>query len=45
MARWHCSLRNAEGDRVLSDAEWAEIAEDLMDRTGIARRGDHGGCR
>ena len=42
---WHCSLRNAAGDRVLTDAEWAEVAEDLMDRTGIAPRGDHGGCR
>ena len=42
---WHCSLRNAPGDRVLSDAEWAEVAEDLMDRTGIAARGDYGGCR
>src|SRR3954463_14545275 len=42
---WHCSLRNAEGDRILTEAEWAEVAEDLMDRTGIAPRGDHGGCR
>jgi hypothetical protein len=42
---WHCSLRNAAGDRVLTDDEWAGIAEDLMDRTGIAPRGDHGGCR
>jgi hypothetical protein len=30
---------------VLSDEEWAEVAEDLMDRTGITRRGDYGGCR
>lgn len=42
---WHCSLRNAPHDRVLSDEEWAEVAEDLMDRTGITRRGDYGGCR
>lgn len=42
---WHCPLRTAPGDRVLSDAEWAEVAEDLMDRTGIAPRGDDGGCR
>ena len=42
---WHCSLRNAEGDRILTDAEWAEVAEDLMDRTGIAPRGDQGSCR
>lgn len=24
------------GDRLLSDAEWTEVVEDLMDRTGIA---------
>ena len=33
------------GDRVLSDAEWTEVVEDLMDRTGIAGRDDLGGCR
>ena len=42
---WHCSLRNHATDRVLSDAEWAEVVEDLMDRTGIAPRGDVGACR
>lgn len=42
---WHCSLRNAPGDPVLSDAQWAEVVEDLMDRTGIAARGDLDGCR
>jgi hypothetical protein len=42
---WHCSLRNSATDRVLTDAEWAEVVEDLMDRTGIAARGDLGGCR
>ncbi|GAA1204620.1 relaxase/mobilization nuclease domain-containing protein [Pseudonocardia alaniniphila] len=42
---WHCSLRNSAGDRVLIDAEWAEIATDLMDRTGIAPRDDLGACR
>jgi hypothetical protein len=42
---WHCSLRNAPGDRVLSDARWAEVVTDLMDRTGIAPRGDLGACR
>jgi hypothetical protein len=42
---WHCSLRNHASDRVLSDDEWAEVVEDLVDRTGIAKRGDVGGCR
>ncbi len=42
---WHCPLRTAPGDRVLTDAEWADVAVDLMDRTGIAPRGDDGACR
>ncbi len=42
---WHCPLRVAPGDRVLTDAEWGEIARDVMHRTGIAERGDDGGCR
>jgi len=42
---WHCPLRTAPGDRVLTDAEWADVAAALMDRTGIAPRGDDGGCR
>jgi hypothetical protein len=42
---WHCSLRTAPGDRVLTDEEWAGIVGDLLDRTGIATRGDPGGCR
>jgi len=42
---WHCPLRTAPADRVLTDGEWAEVATDLMHRTGIAPRGDDGGCR
>jgi hypothetical protein len=42
---WHCSLRNHASDRVLSDAEWARVVEDLMHATGIAPRGDLGACR
>ncbi|MGH8999299.1 MAG: hypothetical protein ACRDY7_07905 [Acidimicrobiia bacterium] len=42
---WHCSLRAAPGDRALSDAEWADVAAEVMDRTGLAARGDDGGCR
>ena len=33
-------VRNAPGDRLLSDAEWTEVVEDLMDRTGIRGRDD-----
>ncbi|WP_308820226.1 relaxase/mobilization nuclease domain-containing protein [Pseudonocardia alni] len=42
---WHCSLRNSPEDPVLTDAQWAQVVEDLLDRTGIARRGDQDGCR
>ena len=37
-------MRNAAGDRLLSDAEWTEVVEDLMDRTGIRGCDDPGGC-
>jgi hypothetical protein len=37
---WHCALRTAPGDKVLSDEEWAAIARDVMDRTGLARPGE-----
>jgi hypothetical protein len=36
---WHCALRAAPDDRMLSDAEWAQIAADVMDRTGLAPYG------
>ncbi|GGV40173.1 hypothetical protein GCM10010182_75870 [Actinomadura cremea] len=42
---WQCSLRTAPADRVLSDDEWAEAAEELMHQTGIAPRGDPDACR
>lgn len=42
---WHCSLRNHADDRILSDQEWSEVIEEVMHRTGIAPRGDLGGCR
>ncbi|WP_214406241.1 relaxase/mobilization nuclease domain-containing protein [Pseudonocardia lacus] len=42
---WHCSARVAAGDRVLSDAEWAGVARELLDAAGIAERGDAGGPR
>ena len=42
---WHCSARVAAGDRVLSDAEWASIARELLHGAGVAARGDAGGPR
>ena len=36
---WHCSMRAAPEDRVLSDDEWAAIAHDVMDRTGLSPYG------
>jgi hypothetical protein len=42
---WHCPVRAAPGDRILSDAEWAQVAEQVMDRTGLAPVGDDLGVR
>ncbi|MES5819514.1 mobilization protein [Streptomyces sp. RG80] len=42
---WHCSVRAAETDRVLSDEEWADIARRIVAATGIAPVGDPDGCR
>lgn len=42
---WHCALRAAPGDRVLTDAEWADVAQEVMHATGIAPRGDDRACR
>ena len=36
---WHCALRAAPEDRMLSDEEWAQIAADVMDRTGLCPYG------
>jgi len=36
---WHCSVRAAPGDRTLSDDEWAQVACDIMHRTGLAPYG------
>jgi hypothetical protein len=36
---WHCSMRAAPEDRLLSDAEWAGIARDVMHRTGLCPAG------
>ena len=42
---WHCSVRAAPEDRMLSDAEWAQVAARVMDRTGLAPAGDDLGVR
>ena len=36
---WHSALRAAPEDRMLSDEEWAAIAADVMDRTGLSPYG------
>jgi hypothetical protein len=36
---WHCALRAAPEDKTLSDDEWAQIAHDVMNRTGLAPYG------
>jgi MobA/VirD2-like, nuclease domain len=42
---WHCSVRAAPEDRLLSDAEWAHVAAGVMHRTGLAPQGDDRGVR
>ena len=36
---WHCVVRAAPTDRMLSDEEWAQIAREIMHRTGLAPHG------
>ncbi len=36
---WHCAVRAAPEDKILSDDEWAQIARDVMHRTGLAPHG------
>jgi hypothetical protein len=36
---WHCSVRAAPEDWILSDDEWAQVASDVMHRTGLAPYG------
>jgi hypothetical protein len=37
---YHLAISAAPTDRLLSDAEWAHIAAQYVDRLGLARRGD-----
>ncbi|MGW5116473.1 relaxase/mobilization nuclease domain-containing protein [Streptomyces noursei] len=41
---WHCSVRAAPDDRILTDAEWGDIARRVVAATGIDP-GDGAGCR
>lgn len=42
---WHCSVRAAPEDRILTDDEWAVIARRILNATGIAPAGDPDACR
>jgi len=42
---WHCAVRAAPEDRMLSDAEWAQVAASIMDRTGLSPASDDLGVR
>jgi hypothetical protein len=42
---WHCAVRAAPADRMLSDAEWGRVAAQIMDRTGLAPASDDQGVR
>ncbi|MFJ8944243.1 relaxase/mobilization nuclease domain-containing protein [Streptomyces sp. NPDC102395] len=42
---WHCPVRAAPEDRYLSDAEWGEIAQRVVEAAGIAPPGDDLACR
>jgi hypothetical protein len=37
---WHCTVRAHPHDRALADAQWALVAAGIMERTGLAARGD-----
>ncbi|MFE3097194.1 relaxase/mobilization nuclease domain-containing protein [Streptomyces sp. NPDC059248] len=42
---WHCPVRAAPEDRHLSDAEWGEIAQRIVEAAGIAPPTDDLACR
>ena len=42
---WHCSVRTAPDDPILTDAQWADIARRIVHATGIAPEGDDAACR
>ncbi|MFD4412503.1 relaxase/mobilization nuclease domain-containing protein [Streptomyces sp. NPDC058475] len=42
---YHVAVRNAPEDRILTDAEWAEVAREMMHAAGVAPHDDDQGCR
>jgi len=44
-ATYHLAISAAPTDRLLTDAEWADIAELYVDRLGLAKRGDDDAVR
>ncbi|MFF4709583.1 relaxase/mobilization nuclease domain-containing protein [Streptomyces sp. NPDC001297] len=42
---YHVPVRLDPGDRNLTDAEWADVAREIMDASGIAKKGDPMGAR
>ncbi|MYV97621.1 mobilization protein, partial [Streptomyces sp. SID3343] len=42
---WHCSVRAAATDRILTDQEWGDVARRMVAATGIDPDGDDAGCR
>ncbi|MEU3046901.1 mobilization protein [Streptomyces sp. NPDC006984] len=42
---WHCPVRAAPEDPILSDADWADIARRIVAAAGIAPEGDEEACR
>jgi hypothetical protein len=42
---WHCSVRAAPDDRILSDEEWGDIARRVVAATGIDPGDGEPGCR
>ncbi|MFI0486769.1 relaxase/mobilization nuclease domain-containing protein [Actinomadura sp. 9N215] len=42
---WHLSARAAPEDPILSDRQWAEVAQEMMSRTGLAGDGDEDAVR
>ncbi|EKX62221.1 relaxase family protein [Streptomyces ipomoeae] len=42
---WHCPVRAAPEDPILTDAQWADIARQIVSAAGIAPEGDEEACR
>ncbi|MEU3514449.1 mobilization protein [Streptomyces sp. NPDC006654] len=42
---WHCPVRAAPEDPILTDAQWADIARRIGGAAGIAPEGDEEACR